>query len=99
MRDLALLGFVYFLEILKVPLARSVFTSLVIYNVFTEIVDDLTYKVTEPNPRHIRNWKIVQENNIHYELLRIYEKIDAFNDHSGGGGDAVLGTEVQEKNR
>jgi hypothetical protein len=80
-RDVALLVFVYFLQTVKIPFARSIFVSLAFYTLLSEMVDDLTYKLVEPNPRHAMNWKVVQENNMYYALDRLVKQRE--NDHRG----------------
>jgi hypothetical protein len=73
-RDVALLLFVYFLQVVKLPFARSIFVSLACYTLLSEMVDDLTYKLVQPNPRHALNWKVVQENNMYYALDRLVKQ-------------------------
>lgn len=80
-RDVALLCFVYFLQAVHIPLARSIFVTLAVYSLLSEIVDDLTYKRVDSNPRHAMNWKVVQENNMYYALDRMVKQREG-NDRS-----------------
>jgi hypothetical protein len=78
-RDVALVCFVYFLQAMHIPFARTIFVSLASYSLLSEMVDDLTYKLVEPNARHAMNWKVVQENNMYYALDRLVKQRE--NDH------------------
>ena len=73
-RDVALLCFVYFLQAVHIPLARSMFITLAVYSLLSEMVDDLTYKLVASHPRHAMNWKVVQENNMYYALDRLVKQ-------------------------
>jgi hypothetical protein len=70
-RDFALLFAVYSLDVLKVPIARTAFVFLVVYSLVSDIVDDLTFKCIAADPRHSKNWKLVQENNIYHDLEKL----------------------------
>lgn len=72
-RDFVLLSTVYALDMVNVPIARKVFVFLLFYSLVSDIFDDLTFKLIGSNPRHSANWKIVQENNIRYDIEKLDE--------------------------